>query len=103
MNSVFLRIIKCFFFQVEHSGPNPGSTLVIGLANEEDAGQYICEMATQSQFKIKHTVNIRGEEFTKLCLRVFVSNSISFLFGLVQFGKQKKVFGQKANFFVDTR
>lgn len=37
-----------------------GSTLVIGLANEEDEGQYICQIAGHDDREIKHTVNIRA-------------------------------------------
>ncbi len=44
------------------SSGNPGSTLMITLADsEKDAGQYICEMGTKVKHKIKHTVTIRGK------------------------------------------
>ena len=38
-----------------------GSTLIISLAKDEDAGQYVCEMGTGGGEAIKHTVKIRGE------------------------------------------
>ena len=49
-----------FRVNVNHDS-NPGSTLTIGLAKDEDAGQYICQLGSQDEGKIKHTVTIRGE------------------------------------------
>lgn len=51
---------KRFTVAVTHHGSNPGSTLTIGLAKDEDAGQYICQLGSQDEGKIKHTVTIRG-------------------------------------------
>ena len=42
--------------EINRDGPNKGSTLVIPLAEENDAGQYVCEMANSEQKKLKHTV-----------------------------------------------
>ncbi len=48
--------------EVKHEGAEPGSTLRVGQAEEEDAGQYICEMMQKDNRQaIKHTVKIRGE------------------------------------------
>ena len=47
--------------EIDRDGPNKGSTLVIPLAEEKDAGQYVCEMANSEQKKLKHTVQIRGK------------------------------------------
>ncbi len=48
--------------QVRYDGPQPGSTLVVSLAEDSDAGRYICAMGQQDeQQAIKHTVQIRGE------------------------------------------
>ena len=38
-----------------------GSTLTIGIANTEDAGQYKCSVAVQNTPEVKHTVKIRGD------------------------------------------
>ena len=46
--------------EINKDGPNKGSTLVIPLAEENDAGQYVCQMANGEQKKLKHTVQIRG-------------------------------------------
>ena len=40
--------------------PN-GNTLVISLAEEEDAGEYVCQVSTFKPVEIKHTVKIRGK------------------------------------------
>ena len=37
-----------------------GSTLTIGIANVEDAGQYKCSVAVKNPPEVKHTVKIRG-------------------------------------------
>ena len=52
--------------EINSDGPNKGSTLVIPLAEEKDAGQYVCQMANGEQKKLKHTVQIRGN-FKDLC------------------------------------
>ena len=40
--------------------PN-GNTLVISLADENDAGDYICQVSTYKPTEIKHSVRIRGK------------------------------------------
>ena len=40
---------------------NKGSTLVIGLAEDSDAGQYVCQLGSNEQKEIKHTVLVRGK------------------------------------------
>jgi hypothetical protein len=40
--------------------PN-GNTLVISLADENDAGDYICQVSTYKPTDIKHSVRIRGK------------------------------------------
>lgn len=46
--------------EVGASGSDHGSSLIISLAKDEDAGQYICEMGTGGGQAIKHTVHIRA-------------------------------------------
>ena len=41
-----------------------GNTLVISLAEEDDAGEYVCQVSTYKPIEIKHSVKIRGK-----CLR----------------------------------
>ena len=53
--------------EINKDGPNKGSTLVIPLAEENDAGQYVCQMATSEKKKLKHTVEIRGWLFVQHC------------------------------------
>jgi hypothetical protein len=38
-----------------------GNTLVISLAEEEDAGEYVCQVSTYKPIEIKHSVQIRGK------------------------------------------
>ena len=52
--------------EINKDGPNKGSTLVIPLAEEKDAGQYVCQMANGEQKKLKHTVQIRGKNCQKI-------------------------------------
>ena len=40
--------------------PN-GNTLVVSLADENDAGDYICQVSTYKPTEIKHSVKIRGK------------------------------------------
>ena len=43
-----------------------GNTLIIFLATEAEAGDYICQMSTYNPIEIKHTVKIKiwtGESF----------------------------------------
>ena len=48
--------------QVNHQegSDNTGSTLIIGLAEDKDAGQYVCQLGNTKTKEIKHTVIIRG-------------------------------------------
>lgn len=38
-----------------------GNSLVISLAEESDAGNYVCQVSTYKPTEIKHIVKIRGE------------------------------------------
>ena len=38
-----------------------GNTLVISLAEEADAGDYVCQVSTYKPIEIKHSVKIRGK------------------------------------------
>ena len=39
-----------------------GASLVISLAEEKDAGKYVCQISTYKPTEIKHTVKIRGKK-----------------------------------------
>jgi hypothetical protein len=45
--------------ELNRDGANKGSTLVIGLAEDSDAGQYVCQLGTNEPKEIKHTVQVR--------------------------------------------
>jgi hypothetical protein len=47
--------------ELNRDGANKGSTLVIGLAEDSDAGQYVCQLGTNEPKEIKHTVQVRGK------------------------------------------
>ena len=49
--------------EISKDGPNKGSTLVIGLAGDGDAGQYICILGSKDEKELKHTVLVRGKLF----------------------------------------
>ena len=52
---------KRFSVEISKDGSNKGSTLVIGLADEGDAGQYVCQLGSTDKGELKHTVKVRGE------------------------------------------
>ena len=39
-----------------------GNSLVISLAEEEDAGDYVCQVSTYKPIEIQHSVKIRGKK-----------------------------------------
>ena len=46
--------------ETNENGGVVGNTLVISLAEEEDAGEYVCQVSTYKPVEIKHSVKIRG-------------------------------------------
>ncbi|XP_059095323.1 lachesin-like isoform X2 [Tigriopus californicus] len=46
--------------EISYDGADRGSTLVINLAEDQDAGQYMCVMGNAAKTTIKHTVKIRA-------------------------------------------
>ena len=59
--SIMNKDKKRFSVEISKVGSNKGSTLVIGLADEGDAGQYVCELGSTDKRELKHTVKVRGE------------------------------------------
>ena len=51
-----------------------GNTLVISLAEEDDAGEYVCQVSTYKPIEIKHSVKIRGKCLRQWFLNFFVAN-----------------------------
>ena len=47
--------------ELNHKGDQKGSTLIIGLANDDDAGQYVCQLGSNDRKELKHTVYVRGK------------------------------------------
>ena len=45
-----------------------GNTLVISLAEEVDAGDYVCQVSTYKPIEIKHSVKIRGKTSIPICI-----------------------------------
>lgn len=46
--------------EINRNGDPKGSTLVIALAEDKDAGQYVCQLGDKDKKEIKHTVQVRG-------------------------------------------
>ena len=49
--------------EINRQGAEKGSTLVIALAENEDAGQYVCQFGSLERKELKHTVQVRGKFF----------------------------------------
>ena len=82
--SIMNKDKKRFSVEISKVGSNKGSTLVIDLADEGDAGQYVCELGSTDKRELKHTVKVRGE-FPKyisdltLALSLLTSKKVEFL------------------------
>ena len=61
MGSTLLKNDKRFAVEINREGSIKGSTLVIGLANSNDAGQYVCGLGSSNKKEQKHTVVVRGK------------------------------------------
>ena len=47
--------------EINREGEKKGSTLVIALAEDSDAGHYVCQLGSNEKKELKHTVTIRGK------------------------------------------
>ena len=47
--------------EINREGDKKGSTLVIALAEDSDAGHYVCQLGSNEKKELKHTVTIRGK------------------------------------------
>ena len=47
--------------EINRRGEPKGSTLLIALAKDEDAGHYVCQLGDGDNKEIKHTVQVRGK------------------------------------------
>ena len=47
--------------EINRDGSNKGSTLVIALAEDNDAGHYVCQLGSNDPKELKHTVQVRGK------------------------------------------
>ena len=47
--------------EINRDGEKKGSTLVIALAEDSDAGHYVCQLGSNEKKELKHTVTIRGK------------------------------------------
>ena len=49
-----------------------GSTLAIALAEDSDAGHYICQLGSNEEKELKHKITVRG----KICCYLFWKNRV---------------------------
>ena len=54
--------------EINRDGPEKGSTLVIALAEDKDAGHYVCQLGSSDPKELKHTVQVRGDYLVFTCL-----------------------------------
>ena len=57
-----LLLINSYFCLILCLQEADGASLVISLAEEKDAGKYVCQISTYKPTEIKHTVKIRGKK-----------------------------------------
>ena len=70
---IYICFIKITWFNFQLTEEPNGNTLVISLADENDAGDYICQVSTYKPTEIKHSVKIRGKNNNlpmNICLEV---------------------------------
>ena len=56
------RILKQdsrFSVEINQEGDKKGSTLVIALAEDSDAGHYVCQLGSNEKKELKHTITVR--------------------------------------------
>ena len=47
--------------EINREGDKKGSNLIIALAEDSDAGHYVCQLGSNEKKELKHTITIRGE------------------------------------------
>ena len=65
-----------------------GNTLVISLAEEVDAGDYVCQVSTYKPIEIKHSVKIRGKPSILWFWRQISKHALEKLIGAMERKKE---------------
>ena len=72
--STILKEDSRFSVEINPSGDKKGSTLVIALAVDSDAGRYVCQLGSNVEKALIHEITVRG----KICCYLFWKNIFSF-------------------------
>ena len=72
MGDTILKQDSRFSVEINREGDKKGSTLVIALAEDSDAGHYVCQLGSNEKKELKHTITVRG----KICCYLFYKNGI---------------------------
>ena len=61
MGDTILKQDSRFSVEINREGDKKGSTLVIALAEDSDAGHYVCQLGSNDKKELKHTITVRGK------------------------------------------
>ena len=61
MGDTILKQDSRFSVEINREGDKKGSTLVIALAEDSDAGHYVCQLGSNEKKELKHTITVRGK------------------------------------------
>ena len=75
MGDTILKQDSRFSVEINREGDKKGSTLVIALAEDSDAGHYVCQLGSNDKKELKHKITVRG----KICCYSFWKKFIFFL------------------------
>ena len=59
MGDTILKQDSRFSVEINREGDKKGSTLVIALAEDSDAGHYVCQLGSKEKKELKHTITVR--------------------------------------------
>lgn len=59
MGDTILKQDSRFSVEINREGDKKGSTLVIALAEDSDAGHYVCQLGSNDKKELKHTITVR--------------------------------------------
>ena len=59
MGDTILKQDSRFSVEINREGDKKGSTLVIALAEDSDAGHYVCELGSNEKKELKHTITVQ--------------------------------------------
>jgi hypothetical protein len=87
MGDTILKQDSRFSVEINREGDKKGSTLVIALAEDSDAGHYVCQLGSNDKKELKHTITVRGKIFCYL----FWKNGMYFVTKIVLTFCEKKI------------